>query len=52
MFELRPERVEYGYSFKHIWLDSQCVLCWIENKKSLNTFVANRSKEIKKQADV
>ena len=37
---------------KHIWLDSQCVLCWIESKKSLNTFVANRVKEIKEQADV
>ena len=37
---------------KHIWLDSQCVLCWIESKKSLNTFVANRVKEIKEQTDV
>ena len=37
---------------KHIWLDLQCVLCWIESKKSLNTFVANRVKEIKEQADV
>ena len=37
---------------KHIWLDSQCVLYWIESKRSLNTLVANRIEEIKEQADV
>ena len=37
---------------KHIWLDSQCVLCWIDSKKTLNTFVENRVKEIKQQKDI
>ena len=27
---------------KHIWLDSQCVLCWIDSQKSLSKFVENR----------
>ena len=37
---------------KHIWLDLQCVLYWIESKMFLNTFVANRVKEKKEQVDV
>ena len=32
---------------KHIWLDSQCVLNWIQSEKSLGTFVENRVKGIK-----
>ena len=31
---------------------SQCVLCWIDSKKPLNTFVENRVKEIKEQKDI
>ena len=37
---------------KTVWLDSQCVLGWIENKKSLATFVDNRIKEIKRNKDI
>ena len=37
---------------KTIWLDSQCVLGWIESKKSLATFVENRIKEIKRNKDI
>ena len=37
---------------KHIWLDSQCVLCWIDSKKPLNTFVENRVNEIREQKDI
>lgn len=37
---------------KHIWLGSQCVLCWIDSKKPLKTFVENRVKEIKEQKDI
>ena len=32
---------------KHIWLDSQCVLNWINSHKVPGTFVENRVKEIK-----
>ena len=37
---------------KTIWLNSQCVLGWIESKKSLATFVENRVKEIKRHKDI
>ena len=37
---------------KHIWLDSQCVLCWIDSQKSLSKFVENRVKEIKEEKDI
>ena len=32
---------------KHIWIDSQCVINWINSKRALGTFVENRVKEIK-----
>ena len=32
---------------KHIWVDSQCVINWINSKRALNTFIENRVKEIK-----
>ena len=32
---------------KHIWLDSQCVLCWLDSNRPLNTLVENRINEIK-----
>ena len=38
-------------SEKHIWVDSQCVLNWINNKRTLGTFVENRVKEIKRDKD-
>ena len=34
---------------KHTWLDSQCVLCWIDSQKSLSKFVENRVKEIREE---
>lgn len=34
-------------SEKHIWIDSQCVINWINSKRALGTFVENRVKEIK-----
>ena len=37
---------------EHIWLNSQCVLCWIDSKKPLNTFVENRVNEIRDQKDI
>ena len=37
---------------KHIWLDSQCVLNWINSHKALGTFVENRVKEIKADKDI
>lgn len=37
---------------KHMWLDSQCVLWWIDSSKSLSTFVENRVREINKQEDI
>lgn len=39
-------------SEKHIWVDSQCVLNWLYSKKTLNTFVANRIKEMKEDKDI
>ena len=30
---------------KHIWLDSQCVLNWIQSERPLRTFVENRVKD-------
>ena len=38
-------------SQKHIWVDSQCVINWINSKKALGTFVENRVKEIKQDKD-
>ena len=32
---------------KHIWIDSQCVINWINSKRALGTFVENRVKEKK-----
>ena len=37
---------------KHIWLDSQCVLNWINSQKALGTFVENRVKEIKADKNI
>ena len=37
---------------KHTWLDSQCVLCWVDSQKSLSKFVENRVKEIKEEKDI
>ena len=37
---------------KHIWLDSQCVLNWINSKKALGTFVEDRVKEIKADKNI
>ena len=37
---------------KHIWLDSQCVLNWIQCERPLGTFVENRVKEIKTDKDI
>ena len=37
---------------KHIWLDSQCVLNWIQSERPLGTFVENRVKEIKTDKDI
>ena len=37
---------------KHIWLDSQCVLNWIQSERPLGTFVENRVKEIKTVKDI
>ena len=37
---------------KHIWLDSQCVLNWINSKRVLGTFVENRVKEIKADKNI
>ena len=34
-------------SQKHIWVDSQCVINWINSKRTLGTFVENRVKEIR-----
>ena len=39
-------------SEKHIWIDSQCVLNWINSKRALETFVENRVKEIKQDKDI
>ena len=39
-------------SQKHIWLDSQCVLKWINSQRALGTFVENRVKEIKADKDI
>ena len=36
---------------KHIWLDSQCVLNWIQSERPLGTFVENTVKEIKTDKD-
>lgn len=37
---------------KILWTDSQCVLHWIETKKTLSIFVENRLKEIRSQIDI
>ena len=37
---------------KHMWLDSQCVLNWIQSERPLGTFVKNRVKEIKADKDI
>ena len=37
---------------KQIWLDSQCVLNWIQSERPLGTFVENRVKEIKTDKDI
>ena len=37
---------------KHIWLDSQCVLNWINSHKALGTFVDSRVKETKADKDI
>ncbi|MEW8544195.1 MAG: hypothetical protein AB2693_11735, partial [Candidatus Thiodiazotropha sp.] len=39
-------------SEKHTWIDSQCVLNWLNSKRTLGTFVENRIKEVKKDRDV
>ena len=37
---------------KHTWLDSQCILNWIGNRRTFSTFVENRLKEIRKQREI
>lgn len=37
---------------KHVWVDSQCVLNWLNTKKPLGTFVDNRIKEMKEDKDI
>ena len=39
-------------SAKHVWIDSQCVLSWLNSTKSLGTFVENRIKEMKTDRDI
>lgn len=39
-------------SQKHVWLDSQCVLSWINSQRALGTFVENRVREIKADKDI
>ena len=39
-------------SQKHMWIDSQCVLNWINSQKPLRTFVENRVKEIKEDKSI
>ena len=39
-------------SEKHIWIDSECVLNWLNSKRDLSTFVENRIKEIKEDRGV
>ena len=41
------EELKLELSQKHIWIDSQCVINWINSKRALGTFVENRVKEIK-----
>jgi hypothetical protein len=48
------EFVKEHISFKGktvMWSDSQCVLSWLESDTKLNTFVANRVKEVRKLRD-
>ena len=45
------EELNVEISEKHIWVDSQCVLNWINSKRTLGTFVENRMKEIKRDKD-
>ena len=35
-----------------MWIDSQCVLNWINSQKPLRTFVENRVKEIKEDKSI
>ena len=37
---------------KQIWLDSQCVLNWIQSERPLGTFVENRVKEMKSDKNI
>ena len=37
---------------KHIWLDSQCVLNWIQSERTIGKFVENGVKEIKTDKDI
>ena len=39
-------------SEKHIWIDSQCVLNWMNSKQTLGTLVENRIKEMKEDEDI
>ena len=39
-------------SEKHIWIDSQCVLNWLNSKRTLGTFVENRIKEMTENQDI
>ena len=39
-------------SQKHMWIDSQCVLNWINSQKPLRIFVKNRVKEIKEDKSI
>ena len=41
------EEVELELSQKHIWVDLQCVINWINRKRALKTFAENIVKEIK-----
>ena len=39
-------------SEKHIWIDSECVLNWLDRKRALSIFAENRIKEIKEDRGV
>ena len=39
------EELQLELSQKHKWVDSQCLINWINSKRALGTFVENRVKE-------
>ena len=41
------DELKVNVTEKHVWIDSQCVLNWLNSKRPLATFVENRIKEMK-----